>query len=535
MFRFQGSICKKMLAVLGLGLAVVLVSALYGVSAAFEGLDEIARVNRTSAVQARMITDALEQFREGVQQGRNAFLLSSHPEELGRYRSGFEDKERAVASAARRVQKVTRSPEVKELLGRFLAAQQEMGRKYRVAFDAFKNGGFDPKAGAGAVNGSDGPPAALLAQAVKLLRGSAASRMSAVQAEIRNRLTIALVAMGLLMLATLLACFRLLLRAVIAPIVEATRAAETVAQGDLSSPFKTDSKDELGHLFAALERMRGGLAESMRAILLLANGMRNGSIEIARGSADLSSRTEEQSSSLEAAASSMHELSGAVKSNSEDAQQAKRLADEANERLGASAEVTSMMIGAMDEISASSRKISDILETMDTIAVQTNLLAINAAVEAARAGEQGRGFAVVAGQVRALAQRAGTAAKEIRELIESSNAAVAVGEDLVIKTGESLSEIRGAISKVNAIVAGISASSGEQRNGIAQVSRAIEQMEQVVRQSAALVARSVAEIRKLAGQSDALSNAVGRFRVRERPAPIAPSVGRLQLPPSPSA
>jgi len=210
-----------------------------------------------------------------------------------------------------------------------------------------------------------------------------------------------------------------------------------------------------------------------------------------------------------------------VTGNSDEAQRAKLLANEANERLGASAEVTSMMIGAMDEISASSRKITDVLETMDSIAVQTNLLAINAAVEAARAGEHGRGFAVVAEQVRALAQRAGSAAKEIRGLIETSNAAVAVGEDLVMKTGESLSEIRGAIDKVNAIVGGISTSSREQRNGIEQVSRAIEQMEQVVKQSAVLVARSVAEIRKLAGQSDALAGAVRRFKLRERPLPSA--------------
>ncbi|HVY06542.1 MAG TPA: methyl-accepting chemotaxis protein [Burkholderiales bacterium] len=235
--------------------------------------------------------------------------------------------------------------------------------------------------------------------------------------------------------------------------------------------------------------------------------------EIAAGNADLSQRTEEQASSLEETASSMEELTSTVKQNAENAKQANQLALGASEVAVRGGEVVKQVVKTMGGISDSSRKIADIIGVIDGIAFQTNILALNAAVEAARAGEQGRGFAVVATEVRNLAQRSATAAKEIKALIGASVGQVDAGASLVQTAGETMNEIVSSVRRVTDIMGEITAASAEQSAGIEQVSTAVGQMDEVTQQNAALVEQAAAAAESLDEQASALVDAVMRFKV----------------------
>jgi methyl-accepting chemotaxis protein len=266
--------------------------------------------------------------------------------------------------------------------------------------------------------------------------------------------------------------------------------------------------------------------------------IRGASAEIARGNSDLSSRTEQQASSLEETASSMEELASTSKQNAENASQASQLANGASEVATRGGELVREVVQTMGGISEASRKIVDIIAVIDSIAFQTNILALNAAVEAARAGEQGRGFAVVAAEVRSLAQRSATAAKEISALIGDSVARVDSGSKLVDGAGKTMDEIVTSVKKVTDLVAEIAAASREQLAGIEQVGRAISQMDDVVQQNAALVEQSAAAAENMAGQAEALAQAVARLQVSatDRPgsgasaAVSAPAQARSEAP-----
>ncbi|WP_019898279.1 methyl-accepting chemotaxis protein [Methylotenera mobilis] len=235
--------------------------------------------------------------------------------------------------------------------------------------------------------------------------------------------------------------------------------------------------------------------------------------EIAQGNADLSRRTEDQAASLEKTAASMEELSSTVKQNADNAKQANQLASAASGVAVKGGVAVSAVVSTMAQINESAKKIEDIISVIDGIAFQTNILALNAAVEAARAGEQGRGFAVVAGEVRNLAQRSASAAKEIKELITNSVNKTAEGTKQVEMAGETMQEIVSSVKRVSDIIGEISAASQEQSAGIEQVNEAIMKMDDVTQQNTALVEEAAAAAESMMEQADELMNAISVFQL----------------------
>ncbi|KFG94072.1 membrane protein [Burkholderia paludis] len=302
-------------------------------------------------------------------------------------------------------------------------------------------------------------------------------------------------------------------RAITQPLGIAMNTAQRIADGHLENSIEIRSNDEFGHLLDALRQMDTQLARVVRGIKTSSDSILTASGEIAAGNMDLSSRTEEQAASLEETAASMEELTATVKQNSENARQATTLATNASDVADSGSEVVERMLSTMHDITASSTKIADITGLIESIAFQTNILALNAAVEAARAGEQGRGFAVVAGEVRSLAQRASSAAKEIKELIQQSVETVRDGSDQAEAVGRTMGDVRQAIRRVADINAEISAASDEQSRGIEQVNVAVGQMDEVTQQNAALVEQASAAAQSLEQQAAEQKRAVAVFKL----------------------
>ncbi len=304
-----------------------------------------------------------------------------------------------------------------------------------------------------------------------------------------------------------------LVRSVTRAINEAVKVAETVADGDLRSHIVVRRRDETGRLLAALQRMNANLVGIVGDVRGVSESIATGSSQIANGNADLSQRTEEQASNLQQTAASMEQLTATVKHNADTAQVATQLASTASESAERGGAVMGQVVTTMDEITASSKRVVDIIGVIDGIAFQTNILALNAAVEAARAGEQGRGFAVVASEVRSLAQRSGAAAREIKALIGDSVAKVENGTRLVADAGQTMEDIVDQVKRVNDMIGEISSASREQSTGIGQIGDAVTQLDQVTQQNAALVEESAAAAESLNQQAAQLSRVVATFKL----------------------
>ena len=308
-------------------------------------------------------------------------------------------------------------------------------------------------------------------------------------------------------------------RSITGPIRQAVTVAETVAAGDLGSSIDATGSDETGQLLAALKRMNSSLVQIVSKVRDGSDSIATGSLQIANGNADLSQRTEQQASNLQQTAASMEQLTQTVRQNADVARQATQLAGSASAVAARGGEMVSRVVSTMGEISASSRRIADIIGVIDGIAFQTNILALNAAVEAARAGEQGRGFAVVAAEVRSLAQRSAQAAKEIKGLIGESVERVEAGAVLVEDAGKTMQEIVVQVRRVSDLIDEIGAASAQQSSGIGQIGDAVTQLDQVTQQNAALVEESAAAAESLRHQAARLVEAVAVFKLDGAGAP----------------
>ncbi len=306
---------------------------------------------------------------------------------------------------------------------------------------------------------------------------------------------------------------RLTSKSITRPLNEAVKIAQTVATGDLSAKIEITTKDETGALLRALKDMNQSLVKIVGEVRAGTDTIATASSQIASGNLDLSSRTEIQASSLEETASSMEELTSTVSQNADNARLANGLAVTASEVATKGGAVVSQVVATMGSINDSSKKIVDIISVIDAIAFQTNILALNAAVEAARAGDQGRGFAVVAAEVRNLAHRSSSAAREIKLLINDSVEKVHAGNELVDQAGATMQEVVASVQRVTSIMAEIMAASEEQSAGIAQVNLAIGQVDDITQQNAALVEEATAAAKSMQDQSKALAHLVSVFKL----------------------
>ncbi|WP_318376540.1 methyl-accepting chemotaxis citrate transducer [Enterobacter sp.] len=329
----------------------------------------------------------------------------------------------------------------------------------------------------------------------------------------------------LVMLAVFVVIWLGLQHMLLKPLQDMLAHIHAIAGGDLTRQIDADGRNEMSQLAAGLHEMQQSLVSTVSAVRSSSDSIYTGAGEISSGNNDLSSRTEQQAASLEETAASMEQLTATVKQNTDNARQAAQLARTASETADRGGQVVTNVVRTMNDIADSSQQIVQITSVIDGIAFQTNILALNAAVEAARAGEQGRGFAVVAGEVRTLASRSASAAKEIKALIEKSVSRVDTGSSQVAEAGETMKEIVNAVTRVTDIMGEIASASDEQSRGIEQVSLAVSQMDSVTQQNAALVQESATAAAALEEQADQLRQAVAVFQVNDKlRRPVTPVV-----------
>jgi len=507
------SLRNKILTLLVLSFGTILTAGLVGTRAGLVGLETFDNLNRTVIRQSTEVLHTEAEFKEQVQEWKNVLIRAHDQKSLDDRWGKFTKQEKQVRDAAARLAGEIRIPEVRDLMGKFVRAHEEMGRKYAIGKDRFVEARFEVKAGDAAVKGIDREPTELLAKAAEMMREHATKETNESLVQARRNLVISLILMGIVSLVAMLLSWRIVISSITRPIGEALGFVRSIAKGDLSQTVSTSSRDEIGQMIIAMGEMNGNLKQIVKDVRESAMTVASGSSEITSGSNNLSQRTEEQASSLEETASSMEEMTSTVKQNADNAARANQMAEAARAEAEKGGQVVDRTVMAMDEITASSRKIADIISTIDGIAFQTNLLALNAAVEAARAGEQGRGFAVVATEVRNLAQRSANAAKEIKTLIEDSVAKVGMGSKLVEESGATLNGIVTSVKKVSDVVADIAAASHEQSSGIDQVNQAVVQMDEMTQQNAALVEEAAAAARSLEEQAQLLNQMMEFFRL----------------------
>ncbi|QPF76744.1 HAMP domain-containing protein [Roseateles sp. DAIF2] len=454
----------------------------------------------------------IAEFRIGLLQT----MAASSAEQSATAEKNIAEANKSLEANRSAYEKNITSPEEQRLYDKFKTAWGRYQGLARQAVEAARNGQLDEarQIQTGAARQSYLEANATLAALVKL-NNDGAERSAANSEAVYSSASLWLLLVGLIAGGAAILLALALIRAITRPLAQAVDAADRIAGGDLSQRIRFEGKDETARLLEAMQRMQAALAQTVATVRQGAESVATASAQIAQGNSDLSSRTEEQASSLEETSATMEELGSTVRQNADNAQQANQLAQSASEVARSGGQVVGEVVSTMRGIEDSSKRIADIITTIDGIAFQTNILALNAAVEAARAGEQGRGFAVVAGEVRTLAQRSATAAKEIKGLINDSVERVQTGTQLVDRAGQTMQDIVSSVQRVADIVGEISSASTEQSSGIAQVGEAVTQLDRATQQNAALVEESAAASESLKQQAGRLLESVASFKLEE--------------------
>ncbi|MGP8289867.1 methyl-accepting chemotaxis protein [Vreelandella zhanjiangensis] len=508
----------KLVGMIVVAVVLLLVSGglgLYGLNASSERLDQLNNDGLRDVIRLQQIDQTIANTRQGIIEPERMQLINERFE-IG---ETIEQRVEDVATVwqeyySRTVNDTPLAREFNEQLQAFL--DEGMGQAASVlqaeeTYQAFT--GLD------AVIQVMSDEGQALSESVNQLiaqKQQAAEVMAVEAGDAQNSIIIAQAVVLMVGLVLLVLIGFLTLRAIVRPLKSASSFTLQIAGGNLAAVAPKQRRDEVGQLIDSLNAMRKSLSSIIGDVKGGITIVTPAAQDIASGNEALSSRTEQQAASLQQTASSMEEMTATVRQNSENAQEARRLADNNATRVSQTGELMTQLVDNMQRITQSSQKMTDIINVIDSIAFQTNILALNASVEAARAGEHGRGFAVVAEEVRKLAGRSAGAAQEIRGLIDGSNQQVSIGAGLVEKAEIAISEVAEAARSVTHIMYEISAASEEQSSGIAEVNQAVAEMDQATQQNAVRVQETARAAVALEQQASLLALSVEAFRLNQQ-------------------
>ncbi|WP_368648287.1 methyl-accepting chemotaxis protein [Castellaniella ginsengisoli] len=518
-------ISTRLAAAFGFILFLALILALIGIWNALSAQSitrEISQRNQTGQLMNQWARDIDVRSNQLM-----AYALVADPDMIAYFKQGIDESTARIKDYAQQADTLFTQPQSRALLQKAMAERAQyldvLGTIYK-ALDNYQN-----LAATEIVRNQLPQLNQSYLASIEALRAYQQEQIGLAQQQAADR---ALLSEQILAIATLLALILgpllawRVMRAITIPLRRAVAAAETIARRDLSHDIHVDSNNEIGQLLNALATMTRNLRGALGEVRSGSDAIALASAQISAGNLDLSSRTEQQASSLAETAATMEEITATVRQNADNAQQANTLAASAARTATDGGAIVAELVSTMSEINTKSQQVADIIGVIDSIAFQTNILALNAAVEAARAGEQGRGFAVVASEVRALAQRSAGAAKEIKGLIDASVESTAKGNEQAARAGATMQDIVDSIHRVTDIMGEISAASREQTTGIEEINSAITQMDDVTRQNASLVEESAAAAGSLQEQADTLARLASTFTL-SRDAAQAPRPGRL--------
>ena len=500
-----------------LAIGLLMAVSLWGLSSARDSL----KLVHEEAMHAAMLTDETMNIQMqtrmqvllAFQHAPDNVLASIHSHPTAEHLQTIEVNQAKNNALLAELQAGAKEPQAQQLFQATQAVRSVWRQKLAVAIDAVKAENFSPQVMANFLEAGRNEGEAVT-KAMVALRDYQVHRADVASKAAQERYELALIVFAvagvLLGLPASLLALALLGR-MKAGFTAANAAAAAIAANDLTHTVAHTGADEIGQLLTQMETMRSNLHQMIEQVRSGSDTIGGASAEVAIGTQDLSSRTEAQASSLEQTAAATEQLSSTVQTNADNAHRASELAGAAT---GVARAAVAQVVGTMEAINTSSRKIVDIIGVIDGIAFQTNILALNAAVEAARAGEQGRGFAVVASEVRSLAGRSADAAKEIKALITDSVDKVGVGTQQVAQAGETMQEIVTGIQRVSDIVSEIASASREQSLGIVQINQAVTHLDSVTQQNAALVKETSAASAALQDQARQLAGVAGAFKLQ---------------------
>ncbi|WP_251976762.1 methyl-accepting chemotaxis protein [Salinicola avicenniae] len=523
---------------LGIAFGLILLLLLGTVGAGIVGLKSIqktARVTLDRDVALGFNASAVQkQALELRRYEKDTLINIGDADRVQSYRERWETAHHNLAATLEAGQALSEMAAIDALYQKGAEALAGYARGYSMIVSRIESGQLTSTAGANEALEAYKQSIYLLEEAAADINKAVQERMAASEAAIDSEYTIALwelilSAVVALMLAGILAV--VITRSIVRPLQTAVELARHVADGDLTSKVEPRGKDELALLLGSMNEMQQKLSALVGSLRSSSGSVYRDANEMAAGSEELSSRTEQQASALQQTAASMEEITSTVRQNAESADEALKLSGNASEMAESGNRDIQLTIEMMQAISDSSKQIDELVSVIDSIAFQTNILALNASVEAARAGEKGRGFAVVATEVRSLASRSAESAKQVRETVSRTTEHITNGAAQAKRSGESMGHIVESVSRVTSLMGEIATATREQSSAIEQVNAAVSEMDSVTQQNAALVQQTSSSSVSLEGQAKQLAEMVSRFRVNDSQAPFA---AETQVRPSPA-